>query len=186
MRWLRRFSQRALAEKRLDSELQFHLEQRIESLVSEGIPPLEARRQAVLEFGGVERFKEECRETHWENHCDTLARDFVFALRCLVKDRRFAALATLALALGIGFSATVFSIFHNGFLYPFPYRDAQRLTVIGVVDTEHGSQRFRELYHLNEVAAFRKQAQSFEDIVAYGSWMSSISATARRNRYTAA
>ena len=170
MKWLRRFTQRALSEKRLDSELQFHLEQQISNYVESGLSPEEARRRAVLEFGGVERFKEECRETHWENHWDILARDFQFALRCLLKDRRFAFLATLALALGIGFSATVFSIFYNGFLYPFPYRDAQRLTVIGIVDTQHGSQHLRELYHLNEVAAFQKQTQSFDDIVAYGSW----------------
>ncbi|MEI4878493.1 permease prefix domain 1-containing protein, partial [Klebsiella pneumoniae] len=84
------------------------LEQQIANYVESGLSPEEARRRAVLEFGGVERFKEECRETHWENHWDMLARDFQFALRCLRKDRRFAFLATLALALGIGFSATVF------------------------------------------------------------------------------
>lgn len=170
MRWWRRFTRRALSERRLDSELRFHLEQQIANYIESGLSPEEARRRAVLEFGGVERFKEECRETHWENHWDILARDFHFALRCLLKERRFAFLAILALALGIGFSATVFSIFYNGFLYPFPYRDAHRLTVIGIVDTQHGSEDFRDLYHLNEVATFRKETQSFEDIVAYGSW----------------
>ncbi len=170
MRWLRRFTQKTLSEKRLESELQFHIEQRAGDLIAEGIPPQEARRQATLEFGGMERFKEECRETHWENQADIFARDFQFAFRGLVKDRGFACVAILALALGIGFSTVVFSIFYNGVLYPFPYREAERLTVIGITDTQHGSQRFREQYHLNEVAAFRKQAQSFEDIVAYGSW----------------
>jgi hypothetical protein len=38
-------------------------------------------------------------------------------------------------SLGIGFSATIFSVFYNGFLYPFPYRDASRLTVIGITDS---------------------------------------------------
>lgn len=170
MRWWRRFTQRALSEKRLESELHFHLEQQIANYIESGLSPEEARCRAVLEFGGVERFKEECRETHWENHWDILARDFQFALRCLLKEGRFAFLAVLALALGIGFSATVFSIFYNGFLYPFPYRDAQSLTVIGIVDTEHGSQRFREMFHLDEIRAFRKLTQSFEDIVAYAGW----------------
>lgn len=170
MRWWRRFTHRALSEKRLDSELQFHIEQRTADLITEGIAPEEARRKATLEFGGVERFKEECRETRWENQWGMLVRDFHFAQRSLLKDRRFAIIAILALALGIGFSCTVFSIFYNGFLYPFPYREAQRLTVIGIVDTQHGSERFRDLYHLSEVAAFRRQSQSFEDVVAYGSW----------------
>src|SRR5215467_9770587 len=170
MKWLRRFTQRALAEKRLDSELRFHVEQRTEGYVAEGVPREEARRRALLEFGGVERFKEECRETHWENQADIVGRDFRFALRGLMKDRGFACIAILALALGIGFSTIVFSIFYNGVLYPFPYRDAERLTVIGILDTQHGSERFRDLYYLNEVAAFRKQTESFEDIVAYGGY----------------
>src|SRR5579859_121729 len=170
MQWWRRFTQKALSEKRLDSELRFHIEQRSADLVAEGIPPQEARRRARIEFGGIELFKEECRDTHWENQWEILMRDFRFALRSLLKDRRFAVIAVLALALGIGFSCTVFSIFYNGFLYPFPYRDARRLTVIGIADTQHGSEGYRDLYHLNEVATFRRQTQSFEDIVAYGSW----------------
>lgn len=170
MGWLRRFTQRALSEKRLDSEFQFHLEQQIADYIASGLSPEGARRRARMEFGGVELYKEECRDTHWENQWDILARDFQFALRCLLKDRRFAFLAILALALGIGFSATVFSIFYNGFLYPFPYRDAQRLTVIGIVDTAHNSARFREMFHLDEIRAFRKLTQSFEDTVAYAGW----------------
>ena len=90
MRWLRRLWQKSLTERRLDSELQFHLEQQIAGYVSAGVPLDEARRRACIEFGGLERFKEECRETHWENQWDILVRDFRFALTCLRKDRRFA------------------------------------------------------------------------------------------------
>src|SRR5215467_3048451 len=113
MKWWRRFTQRALSEKRLDSELRFHVEQRTVDYVGEGIPPEEARRRALLEFGGVERFKEECRETHWENQWDILGRDFRFALACLRKDRRFAFAAIFALALGIGASTAIFSVVDN-------------------------------------------------------------------------
>src|SRR5205809_3105259 len=102
MRWLRRFTQRALSEKRLESELQFHIEQSTESDIAQGIPPAEARRRAVLEFVGVERFKEERRENHWEHQWDIAVRDFHFALGCLRKVRRFAFIAIFALALGIG------------------------------------------------------------------------------------
>src|SRR5882762_77161 len=62
MRWLRRLWQKSLTERRLDSELQFHLEQQIADYIASGLPLYEARRRASLEFGGLERFKEECRE----------------------------------------------------------------------------------------------------------------------------
>jgi predicted permease len=100
----------------------------------------------------------------------SLYKDLIFGLRMLRKNPGFTAIAILALALGIGFSCTVFSIFYNGFLHPFAYRDANRLSIIGIVDTAQNSERFRELYHLNEISAFRKQSHSFEDIVAYAGW----------------
>jgi len=56
---------KGLTERRLDSEPQFHLEQQIADYVASGLPPGEARRRASLEFGGLERFKEECREARW-------------------------------------------------------------------------------------------------------------------------
>ena len=113
MKWLRRFTQKGLSEKRLDSELRFHLEQQIAVYIESGLSPEEARRRAMVEFGGVERFKEECRETHGENHWDILVRDFRFALTCLRKDRRFAFAAIFALALGIGASTAIFSVVDN-------------------------------------------------------------------------
>jgi putative ABC transport system permease protein len=67
----------------------------------------------------------------------TLLRDFRYALRQLRKNPGFTAIAVTALALGIGLS-TIFSVFYNGVLYPFPYRDAQRLTVIGVRNMQQG------------------------------------------------
>src|SRR6266850_962339 len=113
MRWLRRLGHRSLTERRLDSELQCHLEQQIADYVASGLPPCEARRRASLEFGGLERFKEECRETHWENHVEILARDFRVALRGLARDRRFAFIAIFALALGIGASTAIFGVVDN-------------------------------------------------------------------------
>jgi hypothetical protein len=64
-------------------------------------------------------------------------KDLRFSLRVLRKSRAFTIIAVIALALGIGFSTTLSSIFYNGVLHPFPYRDANRLTVISVVDTQN-------------------------------------------------
>src|ERR1700678_4551542 len=99
-----------------------------------------------------------------------LLRDCRYAVRQLGKNPGFTAVAVIALALGIGLSTTIFSIFYNGVLYPFPYRDANGLTVIGILDTSHGSERWREVFHLDEVAAFRQGNHTFDDIVAYSGW----------------
>jgi hypothetical protein len=99
-----------------------------------------------------------------------LAPDCRYAVRQLGRNPGFAAVAVIALALGIGLSTTIFSTFYNGVLHPFPYRDANRLTVIGILDTSHGSERWREVFHLDEVVAFRQGNHTFDDIVAYSGW----------------
>ena len=62
MRWYQRFFRREIAEKQLDAELRFHLDQRIADLVASGVTPEEARRRGQMEFGGLEQAKEECRD----------------------------------------------------------------------------------------------------------------------------
>jgi len=175
--WLRQSLLRFVAlfrreqlDHELDAEMAAHLELAIKENVQHGMSPSEARREAFIQFGGAQQAKERHRDARGLPALEALLQDLRFALRMLRKFPSFTAIAVLALALGIGFSTIIFSIFYNGVLYPFPYRDAQRLTVIGIVDTQRNSKRFREVYHLNEVAAFRKQAQTFEDVVAYGGW----------------
>src|SRR6266478_5120975 len=122
MRWLRRIGHKPLVERRLDCELQFHLEQQIADYISSGISPAEARRRANLEFGGVERFKEECREARWENHLELLFHDFQFAFRGLRKNPRFTVVAILASALLPRCLASF--ITHLSLLFPTRIRDA--------------------------------------------------------------
>ena len=94
----------------MSEELRGHIEQQTAANIAAGMTPQEARRQAALQFGGVERVKEEIRDVRWETHLDNLVRDFRYALRSLRKDRRFSLIAILALALGIGASTVVFKI----------------------------------------------------------------------------
>jgi predicted permease len=165
MRWLRRLWQKSLTERRLDSELQFHLEQQIADYVASGLPPCEARRRASLEFGGLERFKEECREAHWENHLEILARDFRIALRGLAKDRRFAFIAIFALALGIGASTAIFSVVDNALFEPFPYKDSRHLVTIRLHDQDQAD-RWRGAFLFAEIQDFIKQNHVFDGMVA--------------------
>ena len=75
MSWLSRFLHKSRSENHLDKELRFHLERQIADFLAAGMSAEEARRRARLEFGGLERVKEEVRDTRWETHLDNLFRE---------------------------------------------------------------------------------------------------------------
>ena len=112
MRSLYRLFHKSKSEDHLNKELRFHIEQQIATNIAAGMSLEEARRRAQLEFGGLDRVKEEVRDTRWETHLENFYHDFRFALRALAKDRQFTLLAILALALGIGAQAAVLSLIH--------------------------------------------------------------------------
>lgn len=161
MRWSR--SSRPSREQRLDSELQFHLEQRIADNISAGMTPEEARRSALSEFEGLERVKEECRELHWQTFAESVGRDFRYGIRNLVKDRRFSLLAVLALALGIGAATVIFSAVYGVLLNTFPFKDADQVTSFSIVDVSR-PQAPRESLKLSEFLYFRDHNHVFQDL----------------------
>lgn len=97
-----------------------------------------------------------------------LIQDVRFALRQLRKNPGFAAVAILTLALGIGASTIIFSVVYHGVLFPFPYRSAERLTAIEVMDVD--GRGGTGMFPLSDVKALREGNHTFEDILAYGLW----------------
>jgi putative ABC transport system permease protein len=168
MNWVRRLFRKTAAEKELDRELRFHIEQRIDELTAEGLPREQAVRQTNLEFGNIEQFKEECRDARWAHHLDVVARDFRFAFRGLLKDRRFSIVAIFALALGIGSSTAIFSVIYNALIAPFPYKDQGRLVTLRVYDTDQGRYGFRGMFSYAEMKEFKAQSHSFDGFIANG------------------
>jgi putative ABC transport system permease protein len=168
MNWLRRLLHKSRAERELDKELGFHLERQIADNLAGGLSPEQARRRAQQEFGGIERVKEEVRDTRWETHLDNLVRDFRYALRGLRKDRRFSLAAIFALALGIGASTIVFSVVYNVFFRALPYKDYNRSVVFEMRNLENvGGWKGRNYFFPDEVRAFREQNHVLEDLIAF-------------------
>lgn len=121
---------RRSAESRLDEEFRFHIEMATESKVREGLSPEEARRRALLEFGGVERHKERMRDERGGRWLEDVARDLRYALRTLGRRPAFTVAALLTLSIGLGITTAVASVFHRVVLAPTPYQDPDGIVQI--------------------------------------------------------
>lgn len=104
-------------------ELRAHVERRADDLERSGLTRPEAERRARIEFGGHEKFKEECREARGGFWLETVASDIRYGLRMLGKSPGFTTLALLTLALGIGVNTTLFTAFDSVALKPLPVGD---------------------------------------------------------------
>jgi predicted permease len=127
---LRSLFRRNRVEAELDEELRFHLEYQVQENLARGLPPGEARREALLAIGGIEQRKEECRDTRGIGALTDFHKDFAFAGRTLFRRPAFALTAAITIALGIGAGTTVFSVVNSVLLRPLPFRDENRLVLV--------------------------------------------------------
>jgi putative ABC transport system permease protein len=91
-----------------------------------------------------------------------------FAFRALIRDNRVTAAAVLTLALGIGLSTLMFSVFYNVVIAPFPYQSSDRLVTFGIRNTTNaGSAVGRDFFTAEEFRGIREQNGVFAAVVAY-------------------
>jgi putative ABC transport system permease protein len=168
MRWLPRLFNKSRVEREIDAELRFHLEQQTADYVTQGIDLKEAQRRAQMSLGGLQRVKEEVRDSHWETYIENFFRDFRYALRTLRKDPRMSLVAIFALALGICAATVVFSVVYNVFVHALPYKDFNRSVVFVMRNlTNEGGWKSRNYFFADEVRAFREKNNVFEEMIAY-------------------
>jgi hypothetical protein len=158
--WLRAVARRARMESEMDAELRFHIEAFAEDLERKGVLREEALRLARIEFGGIERAKEECREARGITFLETLFQDLRYGLRMLRKNPAFTAVAVGTLALGIAVNTAVFSAFDALVLRPRPVKDPESL--VAVFRTAPGDARGRFSYP--DYVYFRDHSKSFSDL----------------------
>ena len=164
--WLRAILGRTRMEREMDAELRFHIEAFAEDLVRCGVSRAEAMRRARIEFGGVERAKEECREARGVSLLDGLTQDFTFAARTLSKNPGFTSIAVLTLALGIAVNATMFSMVSAFLLRRPPGHEPSRIVVISGVSPTQSFQSDLNGVSAPNYLAWREANHVFEEVAA--------------------
>jgi predicted permease len=133
MRFLvRQTLSRRRRQSEMDEELAFHLEQAAAANIAAGMTADEARRQALVQFGGVEQTREQCHEQRPGWWLDTVAQDVRYALRGFRRNAAFTITVIATLALGIGATTAVFSVVDRILFRSLPYAHDDRLVSIGL------------------------------------------------------
>ena len=162
---LRSFFLRNRRESDLDAEFQSHIDFAIEENIGGGMAREEARRQAMLRFGGQESAKEAQREARSLLFFECLVQDLRYAFRAMRREPGFTVFAVLIVALGIGAGTTIFSVLSTVLIRPLPFRDPGNLAWIqnDAKDNDLSGQTLQVRPYLS----FRERNQSFSEMAAY-------------------
>ena len=171
---LRSLFDRTGIEKDTDEELRAHVLDRREDLERSGLTREEAARRARIEFGGHEKFKEECRQERGGFWLETVWSDIRFGARMLRKSPGFTAVAILTLALGIGANTAIFSVVNAVLIRPLPYPQAKRLTILWST----WGKETRGPASGPEMMELRKRCRSFDEIGGIWATTGTITGTA--------
>jgi putative ABC transport system permease protein len=145
--------------KRLEDEMQEHIELETQENIESGMPPREARQAAIRKFGNIGSASDQSREAWGLLWLERLGQDVRFALRGFRKNAGFTVVALLSLMLGIGASIALFSVVYGVLIAPYPYAKPDQIwapAVLGPNDAVHGWHWYsqRELEEIEKLPAF--------------------------------
>jgi len=152
-------------DQELNEEMASHLQMAVEENMRRHMSAEEARRQALVRFGGVQQALERHRESRGLPWLDVLIQDLRFTFRTLRRDSGFTIVAVLILALGIGANIAVFSVVNTILLRPLPFRDPQQLARIVQKNPKAGESS--RTYTADATQDFQQQNHSFQSVSGY-------------------
>lgn len=124
-------------EREIHRELAAHIQMRIEDNIARGMSVRAARRDALVRFGNPVVMRERTVAADAALLLESIGADIRFALRQLAKSPGFAAVAVLALSMGIGGASAIFSVIDAVLLRPLPFDHQERL-VYPYMKSRHG------------------------------------------------
>jgi putative ABC transport system permease protein len=148
MSWIRRLIntlRRRTLDRKIDEELQFHLESRAADLQRAGLSADDARRQARRLLGNDLSLRDRTREADNWVRLETALQDVRYAARTLWRAPLFTIAATLTLGIGIGVNTAMFAVVYGVLIRPLPYADADRLYLLFQTSGRAGRTRLTPL-----------------------------------------
>jgi predicted permease len=158
--YLRPLIARRDTEADLDEEMRFHIDAEVRERIRRGMTPDAARTSTLRDFGGVSRFKEECRDAWGTRLLDEVTRDARYGMRALRRAPAFTAVAVLTVALGVGAATTIFSVV-QGVLRPLPYDEPE--SIVALFTTYRGKS---EVTSALDFIDWRRESKAFSALAA--------------------
>jgi predicted permease len=161
------FARRDAMGDRFDEEARYHVDMQVSRNLAAGMTPGEARRAALVAFGGRDRFGEAARDEVRSLPLDELQRDVRFSLRTLRRAPAFAFAAILTLALGIGATTVIFSVTDHVVLRPLAYAQPERLVLVREIIEQMQDRMPSVGANASHFLAWRGRCSVCEDIGAF-------------------
>jgi len=162
---IRSFVRKAPLDRELNEEMAAHLEMAVEENLRRGMSGEEARRQALIQFGGVQQARERHRQARGLPWLEVLMQDLRFAFRTLKRNPGFTIVAVLILALGIGANIAVFSVVNTILLRPLPFPDSHQL--VRIVEKDAKNNESGRTYTADATEDFEHMNRSFQSVSGY-------------------
>ncbi len=162
---IRSLFRRGDVERDLDDEIRNHIERQTQVNVAAGMSAAAARTAALREFGGVERRKDEIRETRGVSYIEQCMQDLSYAVRGLRRSPGFTVATVLTLGLGIGVSSTAFSLVNRLVLHPMPFAAGDRLRLVFQYDAKSD---LSMMPHQESIGTWEQQAKSLDAVALIG------------------
>src|SRR5271163_4935507 len=159
---LANFATRRAQDARLREEIEEHIALQTAENLRAGLSPVEARRRAMVKFGGVEAMKQEYRALRGLLLIETLLQDVRYAIRSLRRTPGLTAFVVITLALGIGMTAGTFSMVDGLIFRPYPVPHPSG--VVTLVSTTHDS-NFDD-FSYREYLDIRDKTKSYDGVIA--------------------